>query len=75
MGQGTSTVRGDGGHNIETISGELLVPLDIINILLELLDRDSLENVSLLNKNIHHFVNRRLWSAYIIIFIPKGGSL
>ena len=75
MGQKTSIVRGDGGRNIETISGELLVPLDIVNILLELLDRESLEKVSLLNKNIYHFVNRRLWSAYFTVFTPKGGSL
>lgn len=75
MGQKTSTsanvvFNGNDARNPgpEPLSGELLIPLDILEVLLELLDRESLEKASILNKNIHRFVNRVLWSAYFIVF-------
>lgn len=81
MGQRPSTslkgdvFRGNDGHNLngEALSGELLIPLDILNMLLESLDWCSLSGVSILNKNINHFVNRRLWSVYFI-FPPTNDT-
>lgn len=48
------------------ISAETTLPLDIMNILLEMLDREGVENAVLLNRDLYRFVNKRLWSELMI---------